>query len=300
MKTKVLFSCVECGHTQSKWSGQCPTCSNWNTLKEEEQLQPGRFSTSAVAKKPMRLREIGEQKVERIETRYKEFNRLMGGGVVPGSLTLVGGDPGIGKSTLMLQLCQSFAEKNLTVLYVCGEESCEQTSLRAKRLNVTSEHVYLLNETDLAAIKKQVEELKPSVIVVDSIQIVYKGDVSSAPGSVTQVREVTMALMHQAKEKNLATFIIGHVTKSGEIAGPKILEHLVDTVLYFEGDRQQANRIVRVIKNRFGPTDEIGVFQMEQFGLKRWRTRRRSSWKSGRKGLSARALSRHLRGHGRS
>lgn len=269
MKTKVLFSCVECGHTQSKWSGQCPTCSNWNTLKEEVQLNPGRFSDKVnPLKKPLRIREIGEQKLVRVETKYKEFNRLMGNGVVPGSLTLVGGDPGIGKSTLMLQLSQSFAEQGLTVLYICGEESCEQTSLRAKRLNVVSEHLYLFNETDLASIKKQVDELKPNILIIDSIQIVYKGDIASAPGSVSQVREVTMALMHQAKEKNVATFIIGHVTKSGEIAGPKILEHLVDTVLYFEGDRQQANRIIRVIKNRFGPTDEIGVFQMENYGLK--------------------------------
>lgn len=266
MKTKVLFSCFECGHTQSKWSGQCPSCSNWNTLKEEVQINPGRFST--VTKKPLRLREIGEHKVARIQTKYKEFDRLMGSGVVPGSLTLVGGDPGIGKSTLLLQLSQSFAEQGLNVLYICGEESCEQTSLRAKRLNVISENLYLFNETELTAIKKQVDELKPAVLVIDSIQIVYKGDVTSAPGSVSQVREVTMDLMHQAKEKNIATFIIGHVTKSGEIAGPKILEHLVDTVLYFEGDRQQANRIVRVIKNRFGPTDEIGVFQMETYGLK--------------------------------
>ena len=269
MKIKIQFSCVECGHTQTKWSGQCPTCAKWNTFKEEVPVAPGRFfDPSLPVKKPLRIREIGDLKHQRIMTGFKEFNRLMGSGVVPGSLTLVGGDPGIGKSTLMLQLSQSFAEKGLTVLYICGEESCEQTSLRAKRLDVVSDHLYLFNETDLQSIKNQVEELKPTILIVDSIQIVYKADIASAPGSVTQVREVTMELMHLAKQKQIATFIIGHVTKSGEIAGPKILEHLVDTVLYFEGDRQQANRIVRVIKNRFGPTDEIGVFQMENFGLK--------------------------------
>jgi DNA repair protein RadA/Sms len=236
----------------------------------EELLQESkrRFkSESLKISKPLRLKEIGELKVDRLTTTIGEFNRLMGGGIVVGSLTLVGGDPGIGKSTLMLQLSDSLAKTGQKVLYVCGEESCEQTSMRAARLGVTAENLYLFNETALSSIKAQVEQLQPDVLIVDSIQICYKDEVTSAPGSVTQVREVTQELMHLAKGRHMATFIIGHVTKTGEIAGPKVLEHLVDTVLYFEGDKQHQNRLVRVVKNRFGPTDEIGVFQMKQQGL---------------------------------
>lgn len=269
MKVKTLYSCKECGHTQAKWSGQCPTCREWNTFAEEVQEEKTRFELpqKRVAK-PLRLKEIGEWKVDRIKTAFSEFDRLMGGGVVPGSLTLVGGDPGVGKSTLMLQLSKAFCEQGLSVLYISGEESCEQTSMRAKRLGIKTDLLYLYNEASLGQIKKEVEVLQPDVLVVDSIQILYKAEIASAPGSVTQVREVTQELMHQAKGVNLATFIIGHVTKSGEIAGPKILEHLVDTVLYFEGDRQHAQRMIRVVKNRFGTTDEIGVFQMDEQGLK--------------------------------
>lgn len=266
-KRSIEFSCVDCGHTQGKWTGQCPTCKAWNTLKEEEFVDPGRFSLN-LTNRPMRLKEIQSTKLERIQTPIQEFNRLMGEGVVPGSLTLVGGDPGVGKSTLMLQLSNAFCEKGLKVLYISGEESCEQTSMRAKRLGVSSDHLLLFAETNFSAIKKCIEEEKPDVLIVDSIQIVYKPEVASAPGSVSQVREVTTELMHIAKGKKLSTFIIGHVTKGGEIAGPKILEHLVDTVLYFEGDRQLAQRIIRVVKNRFGPTDEIGLFQMDETGLK--------------------------------
>ncbi|MDB2613759.1 DNA repair protein RadA [Chlamydiales bacterium] len=265
-KTKKDYSCVECGHLQVKWAGQCPSCDLWNTFVEEVTLPIGRFETAAT--KPLKLSEIKEKKVQRISTSMGEFNRLIGGGVVPGSLTLIGGDPGVGKSTLMLQLSDSFAKLGLTVLYVCGEESCEQTLLRAKRLTIESENLYLLNETNYAVIRQHVEELNPSILIIDSIQIVYKPEVSSSPGSVSQVREVTCDLMHLSKGRNLATFVIGHVTKAGEIAGPKILEHLVDTVLYFEGDRQRSERLIRVVKNRFGPTDEIGVFQMIGSGLK--------------------------------
>lgn len=268
-KVKSQFSCNGCGHTQSRWSGQCPTCGEWNTLMEELLNESQRRFQSERVKisKPLKLSEIGELKVERLQTSIGEFNRLMGGGVVVGSLTLVGGDPGIGKSTLMLQLSDSLAKNGCRVLYVCGEESCEQTSMRASRLGVTAENLYLFNETALSAIKGQVEQLAPDVLIVDSIQICYKDEIASAPGSVTQVREVTQELMHMAKGRHMATFVIGHVTKAGEIAGPKVLEHLVDTVLYFEGDRQHQNRLVRVVKNRFGPTDEIGVFQMKQQGL---------------------------------
>jgi DNA repair protein RadA/Sms len=269
-KSKSLWSCIECGHTQAKWAGQCPTCTLWNTLKEEAKpLQESRFESSAgLQNKPMRLKEVSLHKTHRQPTCLQEFDRLVGGGLVPGALTLVGGDPGIGKSTLMLQLSQNLARQGLTVLYISGEESLEQTTLRALRLGVNTDSLFILNETQFSAIKSHIDELKPAAIVVDSIQIVYKADLPSAPGSVTQVRETTTEFMHLAKSRQITTFLIGHVTKSGEIAGPKVLEHLVDTVLYFEGDKQHQFRMVRVIKNRFGPTDEIAVFSMSEAGLK--------------------------------
>lgn len=269
-KPKTLWSCFECGHTQAKWAGQCPTCNLWNTLKEEAKLiEASRFESSAGLKnKPMRLKDVPLNKIQRQSTQLGEFDRLVGGGLVPGALTLVGGDPGIGKSTLMLQLSQNLAKEGLVVLYVSGEESLEQTTLRAQRLGVNTDSLFILNETQFSAIKTHIDELKPNVIVVDSIQIVYKADLASAPGSVSQVRETTTEFMHLAKSRQITTFLIGHVTKSGEIAGPKILEHLVDTVLYFEGDKQHQFRMIRVIKNRFGPTDEIAVFSMGEKGLK--------------------------------
>lgn len=269
LKQKSLWSCVECGHSQSKWGGQCPLCKGWNSLKEEistEQL--GRFEAEIGRQnKPMRLKEIPLHKTPRINTDLSEFNRLIGGGLVPGSLTLVGGDPGIGKSTLMLQLCHQLAKQGLLVLYVSGEESLEQTTLRALRLNIDSEHLLILSETQYSQIKSHIDALCPNILIIDSIQIVYKTDLTSAPGSVTQVRETTTEFMHLAKGRQIATFLIGHVTKSGEIAGPKVLEHLVDTVLYFEGDKQHQFRTIRVVKNRFGPTDEIAVFSMHESGL---------------------------------
>ncbi len=216
----------------------------------------------------MRLKEVSLHKTPRILSGIHEFDRLIGGGVVPGSLTLVGGDPGIGKSTLMMQLSYQLAKQGLTVLYISGEESLEQTTLRALRLGVDTDNLLILNETHFSQIKVQVDALKPDVLIVDSIQIVYKADLPSAPGSVTQVRETTTEFMHLAKGRNIATFLIGHVTKSGEIAGPKILEHLVDSVLYFEGDKQQQFRMIRVVKNRFGATDEIAVFSMHENGLR--------------------------------
>lgn len=268
-KTKTLWSCTECGHTQTKWTGSCSMCKNWNTFVEEVDLpQAQRFeATSEKAAQPMRIREIKEVRFKRLLTGIDEFDRLMGGGIVAGSLTLVGGDPGIGKSTLMMQLSQSLASQGLTVLYICGEESVEQTSLRAQRIGVGSENLYLLSETNYSRIKHHIDSLKPDILIVDSIQIVYKQDLSSAPGSVSQVREITTEFMHIAKGMGISTFLIGHVTKTGDIAGPRVLEHLVDTVLDFEGDRQHGYRMLRGIKNRFGPTDDIAIFQMSGKGL---------------------------------
>jgi len=268
-KTKTVWHCSECGAKQYKWAGQCPVCQAWNTMEEEVELKaPPRFSAQPVkSSKPVRLKEVKPSETPRVLTKIDEFDKLIGGGVVPGSLTLIGGEPGIGKSTLMLQLSQAFAEKGLTVLYVTGEESVEQTSLRAQRLGIQSDNLLLLSETNYSHIKAQVDQVQPDVMIVDSIQIVYKPEIASAPGSVTQVRENTNEFMHIAKGYGIATFLIGHVTKSGEIAGPRILEHLVDTVLYFEGDKQNNYRMIRVVKNRFGPTDEIAVFQMRHDGL---------------------------------
>lgn len=269
-KQKSVWYCSECGNKQFKWSGQCSQCSQWNTYHEEVELAgtARRFeSQPKTNSRPVRLKEITLGETPRIKTNISEFDRLVGGGIVPGSLTLVGGDPGIGKSTLMLQLSQSLAKQGLTVLYVCGEESVEQTSMRAHRLNIDSENLLLLSETNFSLIKAQIDHVNPDVLIVDSIQIVYKSEITSAPGSVSQVRETATEFMHIAKGLGVATFLIGHVTKSGEIAGPRVLEHLVDSVLYFEGDKQQNYRMIRVIKNRFGPTDEIAVFQMQSVGL---------------------------------
>lgn len=270
VKQKSSWYCDDCGHKQNKWSGQCPQCSAWNTINEEIEIAPSekRFiAQNTESAKPVLLKEIVYTETPRLFTHVKEFDRLLGGGVVPGSFVLIGGDPGIGKSTLMLQLSNVLAKQGLIILYVCGEESVEQTSMRAKRLKIESDNLYLLSETNYSAIHAQVEKLNPDVLIVDSIQIVYKSEISSAPGSVSQVRATASEFMHLAKSKGITTFIIGHVTKSGEIAGPRLLEHLVDTVLYFEGDKQHNYRMIRVVKNRFGPTDEIGVFQMQRGGL---------------------------------
>lgn len=269
-KQKNVWCCSECGQKQSKWIGQCPACHLWNTFQEEIELTSStrRFeSQSTQASRPVKINEVNLQETPRILTHIGECDRLIGGGIVPGSLTLVGGDPGIGKSTLLLQLSHSLAKQGLTVLYVCGEESVEQTSLRARRLEIQSDHLFLLSETNFSLIKNQIDQINPNILIIDSIQIVYKSELTSAPGSVTQVRETTAEFMHLAKGRGIATFLIGHVTKSGEIAGPRVLEHLVDTVLYFEGDKQQNYRMIRVVKNRFGPTDEIAVFQMKHSGL---------------------------------
>ncbi|NGX58055.1 MAG: DNA repair protein RadA [Chlamydiae bacterium] len=269
-KQKNVWFCSDCGHKQYKWAGQCPQCQEWNTMHEEVELPTSskKFESASVkTSRPIRVCEVKQNQTPRIQTGIEEFDRLMGNGIVPGSLTLVGGHPGIGKSTLLLQLSNALAKQGLTVLYVCGEESVEQTSLRAKRLNIHTDNLWLLSETHFTHIKSQIDEIQPDILIVDSIQIVYKGELASAPGSVSQVRETANEFMHIAKGMNIATFLVGHVTKSGEIAGPKVLEHLVDTVLYFEGDKAHNYRLVRVVKNRFGPTDEIAVFNMTEKGL---------------------------------
>lgn len=269
-KQKSVWHCSECGQKQLKWIGQCPSCNQWNTFQEELEISSlsRRFEAQPThASRPIKINEVKMQETPRILTLIGECDRLIGGGIVPGSLTLVGGDPGIGKSTLLLQLSHALAKQGLLVLYVCGEESVEQTSLRAQRLNIQSDHLLLLCETNFSVIKSHIDQVNPDILIIDSIQIVYKSEITSAPGSVSQVRETTAEFMHLAKGRGIATFLIGHVTKSGEIAGPRVLEHLVDTVLYFEGDKQHNYRMIRVVKNRFGPTDEIAVFQMKQSGL---------------------------------
>lgn len=268
-KTKVLWCCRECGHSQLKWTGSCSSCQNWNTLIEEiavEEKKP-RFESKRAAAKPIRIREVVNTESKRLATNMGELDRVFGGGIVGGSLILVGGEPGVGKSTLLLQIANALALQNLTILYVCGEESVEQTSLRARRLGIDHPNLYLLSETMFSSIKAHIDQLKPDVAIVDSIQIVYKSEIPSSPGSVVQVREIATEFMHLAKGEGITIFLIGHVTKSGEIAGPRVLEHLVDTVLDFEGDRQHGYRLLRTIKNRFGSTDEIAIFQMKENGL---------------------------------
>lgn len=269
-KAKISWSCRECGHNQTKWTGSCPTCQNWNTFVEEAIVveKKARFETKrSQTAKPVRIREVETTNCKRLETKMGELDRLFGGGIVSGSLILVGGEPGVGKSTLMLQIANALAMQGLTVLYVCGEESAEQTSLRALRLGIDHQNLYLLSETLFTAIRAQIDQLQPDVAIVDSVQIVYKSEIPSSPGSVVQVREIATEFMHLAKGQGITTFLIGHVTKSGELAGPRVLEHLVDTVLDFEGDRQHGYRLLRAVKNRFGPTDEIAILQMKEQGL---------------------------------
>lgn len=268
-KTKTVFICQECGYETPKWMGKCPECGNWNTLVEEF-IDKSRTETNlggVITVKPVTINDIEVVDEERYDTSIEEFNRVLGGGVVKGSLVLVGGDPGIGKSTLLLQVSQSIAEGGKKVFYISGEESAKQIKLRAQRLGVTSKNLFVMSETNLSIIEKLVYEFKPDVVVADSIQTIYKPELQSAPGSVSQVREATSTLMRISKTLNVATFIVGHVTKEGSIAGPRVLEHMVDTVLYFEGERHHTYRILRAVKNRFGSTNEIGVFEMKGKGL---------------------------------
>jgi DNA repair protein RadA/Sms len=269
-KTKMFWCCQECGHRQNKWSGSCSACQKWNTLIEEMEAAPQRHIDirSLQSSQPVRLDQVDGRETQRFNTGFAQCDRLLGGGVVKGSLSLLAGDPGIGKSTLMLQLAYNFAKLGLIVLYVCGEESVEQTALRARRLKIVSENLFFYSETNFEQIQTHVDKLKPQVLIIDSIQILYKSEIPSAPGSVTQVRELATSFMHLAKKLGICTFLIGHVTKSGEIAGPRVLEHIVDTVLEFEGDRQHGYRILRAVKNRFGPTDDIVLFHMQLEGLK--------------------------------
>ena len=273
-KEKTVFFCKECGCESSKWVGQCPACHEWNTMVEAPANgKRGRTSLSGghrsvpMAAKPAKMNEIETQKECRRPTGMKELDRVLGGGIVPGSLILVGGDPGIGKSTLLLQMCRLVSAEGTKVLYVSGEESARQIKLRAERIGKFTDDLYLFSETCIGTILQAVDEVKPEVLIVDSIQTVFEESVDAAPGSVSQVREITSILLQLAKSQNITIFIVGHVTKEGNVAGPRVLEHMVDTVLYFEGDRHASYRILRAVKNRFGSTNEIGVFEMCNTGL---------------------------------
>ena len=265
-----IFFCQNCGYESSKWMGQCPGCREWNTMVEETVVTAGKGKSTKTAHEkavPASFSEISLEKEERMQTHIEELNRVLGGGLVPGSLTLVGGDPGIGKSTLLLQVCREMSADGHKVLYISGEESLKQIKLRANRIGEFSDNMRLLCETNLEIIEETLEREKPEIVVVDSIQTMYQEDVSSAPGSVSQVRESTNVFMQLAKGLCIPIFIVGHVTKEGTVAGPRVLEHMVDTVLYFEGDRHASYRILRGVKNRFGSTNEIGVFEMRETGL---------------------------------
>lgn len=265
---KTAFFCKECGYESSKWLGQCPGCREVGTFVEEPtgpKSKQGR--RSLMNSKPVGINEVSANDEERITTGFSELDRVLGGGVVPGGLILVGGDPGIGKSTLLLQVCRNMSGGGKNILYISGEESLKQIKLRANRMGQFCDKLQLLSETSLDVIEGIVGELKPDVVVIDSIQTIFREDISSAPGSVSQVRESTNTLMQMAKGNNIPIFIVGHVTKEGVVAGPRVLEHMVDTVLYFEGDRHASYRIIRGVKNRFGSTNEIGVFEMRENGL---------------------------------
>ncbi|MGI6070310.1 MAG: DNA repair protein RadA [Blautia sp.] len=268
---KTVFYCQNCGYESGKWMGQCPGCRSWNTFVEETVTpisgKSARSAHSQGASNPVALHEIEMQEEERRHTGIGELDRVLGGGIVPGSLVLVGGDPGIGKSTLLLQVCRNLSADGVDVLYISGEESLRQIKLRAKRIGEFNEKLQLLCETNLELIREVITRKKPEVVIIDSIQTMYHEEVSSAPGSVSQVRESTNTLMQIAKGQNVSIFIVGHVTKEGNVAGPRVLEHMVDTVLYFEGDRHASYRILRGVKNRFGSTNEIGVFEMRDKGL---------------------------------
>ena len=269
-KAKTIFFCQNCGFESSKWMGQCPACKEWNSFAEEPQASTKKTAAGNVRKdtpQPKTLSEIEMNQAARMSTGMGELDRVLGGGIVQGSLVLVGGDPGIGKSTLLLQVCRNLSDAGKKVLYISGEESLQQIRLRAERMGSFTEHLLILCETDLQAIRETITRLQPQAVVIDSIQTMYNESVSSAPGSVSQVRESTGVLMQIAKTQNITIFIVGHVTKEGVVAGPRVLEHMVDTVLYFEGDRYASYRVLRGVKNRFGSTNEIGVFEMRGSGL---------------------------------
>lgn len=270
MAKKSFYVCNNCGSVQQKWYGKCPDCGEWNTMEEreaektEEKKHKSFSAAKTVTATPLNKIELSSK--VRFSTGLSEFDRVLGGGIVEGSVTLLSGEPGIGKSTLLLQICNEVAKFG-TILYVSGEESSGQIKLRAKRLGVNAEELYILSETNMNKIIPEINALHPKIVIIDSIQTMYDDDVASAPGSVTQVKQSAMMLMQEAKTENIAILIVGHVNKDGAIAGPKVLEHIVDAVLYFDGDKQHAYRIIHAAKNRFGSTNEIGVFEMETEGL---------------------------------
>ena len=269
-KAKTIFYCTSCGNETPKWMGRCPGCGAYNTMEEhiEKPAAPGRAKSAPVgmSRKPVKIQEVTGDSEIRFSTGMGELDRVLGGGAVFGSLVLVGGAPGIGKSTLLLQICNQLCAAH-SVLYVSGEESERQIKLRAERLNVNPEELYIFSETRLSDILETVEETKPDILIIDSIQTLYREENDSSPGSVSQVKDCTMTLMNLSKSKGLTVFVVGHINKDGNIAGPKVLEHMVDCVLYFEGDPNTSYRLLRAAKNRFGSTNEIGVFEMLDIGL---------------------------------
>ncbi|MGI1768541.1 DNA repair protein RadA [Streptococcus uberis] len=268
-KKKATYVCQECGYQSPKYLGRCPNCSAWSSFIEEvevKEVKNARVSLTGEKSRPVKLKDVDNINYARTKTDMEEFNRVLGGGVVPGSLILIGGDPGIGKSTLLLQVSTQLANKG-TVLYVSGEESVEQIKLRSERLGDIDNEFYLYAETNMQSIRSEIEKIAPDFLIIDSIQTIMSPEIQGVQGSVSQVREVTAELMQLAKTNNIATFIVGHVTKEGTIAGPRMLEHMVDTVLYFEGERHHTFRILRAVKNRFGSTNEIGIFEMQSGGL---------------------------------
>lgn len=272
-KIKTVFTCQECGYKTPKWLGKCPECQQWNSFSEEETIKPSKAAPKSVGNResrPKTIDEIEHESFERYSTGIGEFDRVMGGGVTVGSLTLIGGEPGIGKSTLLMEVCGKLLSLNPKerILYVSGEESESQVASRSKRLGVKNDGFYIFNETSWQKVLEQVKELKPKFLVLDSIQTTHSNQIESAAGTLSQIREVTYELMNYAKAFNLTCFVIGHVTKEGQIAGPKILEHMVDTVIYFEGDQLGQYRMLRVMKNRFGNTNEVGIFEMQESGLR--------------------------------
>ncbi len=270
MKSKTIFFCSECGNESSKWTGKCLACGAWNTMVEQKVIKQNNTKTSTIipteSAKPKKISEIEIIEDDRTSTGIAEFDRVLGGGIVKGSLVLVGGDPGIGKSTLLLQMCQTIKTKS-TILYTSGEESQKQIKIRAERLKVNNPNLLFLSETNMTDIENTISSVKPEFLIIDSVQTIFCPEFDSAPGSITQIREVTLNLMRIAKTNNISVFLVGHVTKEGTIAGPKILEHMVDCVLYFEGESHHFHRILRGVKNRFGSTNEIGVFEMCNNGL---------------------------------
>lgn len=269
-KAKNVFYCKECGYESAKWVGQCPGCKGWNTFVEEpvvKRAKAGANKDRRIQIEPTKLSNVNCDTDERFSTSFGELDRVLGGGIVVGSLVLVGGDPGIGKSTLLLQMCKELASRHKNVLYISGEESLKQIKMRASRLSYSEGDLLLLSETNLDLIEDTIKKINPDVVIIDSIQTMFREDIGSAPGSVSQVRETTHSLMQIAKGMGISIFIVGHVTKEGVVAGPRVLEHMVDTVLYFEGDNHASYRILRAVKNRFGSTNEIGVFEMRNVGL---------------------------------